>query len=72
MAAGLVEIDDSNYVRRTFVELPEKIASSCLRLKEEEAFFFSECLEPLLSMSLFGIGGLKDRSGLLEYRYDVV
>jgi hypothetical protein len=70
-AAGLIVIDESTYVRRTKNFLPEKLASSCQRLSGEESFFFTNCLKPLLAMSLLGAGGLKDRSGLMEYRYDV-
>lgn len=51
--------------------LPDNLAFSSQRLSSEESFFFGDCLEPLLAMNLLGVGGLKDRSGLLEYRYDV-
>lgn len=69
-AAGLIEIDNSNHVRRTETVLPHELVLSCERFSKEESFFFRDCLDAFLTMRLQGIDGLKARSGLLEYRYD--
>jgi len=60
------------YVERTSVTLPDDLQ---LRIDEKNSldepiskFIFKELSE----MPLFGIDGLKHRTGLMEYRYDNV
>lgn len=72
MAAGLVQIDDAGTVSRTSAAMPEDLLTRCQRLRADERFFFEECVPTLQRMPLLGVGGLKERSKLLEYRYDAI
>lgn len=73
-AAGFVvaeELRRGNVVR-TAQSLPTSLALRCARLQTSEHSFFSQIMDVLLSFPLHGENGLKDRSGLMEYRYDNV
>jgi hypothetical protein len=73
-AAGFVAQDElqKGRVTRTGVLLPSGIAARRDNFKKTEAIFFNHVMKAMLSFPLQGEGGLKDRSGLMEYRYDFV
>jgi hypothetical protein len=72
-AAGLVDADQlkAGTVARTTVALPSDVEMRCISLEDREAFFFKDVLPVLAEIPLSGPDGLKDRSGLVEHRYDV-
>lgn len=73
-AAGFLARDELERGRvvRTSASLPFELAKRVDDFRKAESIFFTKLLEPMLRMPLNGDGGLKDRSGLMEYRYDYV
>lgn len=66
-----IESFQQGYIERTKSDLPDGLASlleSDLNAKES---WFYLVVNELPSQKLTGKGGLKERSGLLEFRYDV-
>jgi hypothetical protein len=59
-------------VTRTAVSIPREIETRLVDLMKRESFYFNAIALSLINMPLLGPGGLKDRSGLMEYRYDSV
>ena len=57
-------------VERTIISLPVELELQRIKLIEREDFFFNVILESISLIPLLGPGGLKDRSGLMEFRYD--
>lgn len=57
-------------VTRTGLSLPLEIEERRQLLLESEESFFKIIATKLMEIPLFGPDGLKDRSGLMEYRYD--
>lgn len=59
-------------VTRTAISIPREIEERRLGLMEREPSFFTVIAGKLMEIPLLGPDGLKDRSGLMEYRYDPV
>lgn len=55
---------------RTAASLPLEVNERRAELVKRESFFFEEIAYKLLEIPLLGPNGLKDRSGLMEFRYD--
>ena len=60
----------SGIIKRTILRLPVELSNEQKKLIERENLFFNVILEPISQIPLFGPGGLKERSGLMEFRYD--
>lgn len=73
-AAGFISRADLSLgrVTRTALSIPKEIEDRRQELVERESSFFSIIIGKLMELPLLGAGGLKDRSGLMEYRYDPV
>lgn len=69
-ATALLTLTSDQVVARTQNELAEGLRQSCTKLRQAESFFFDQCLPKLTYVEMGGDGGLKDRSGLMEFRYD--
>ncbi|MDA7416660.1 hypothetical protein PGB34_09815 [Xenophilus arseniciresistens] len=67
---NVIRIDANNFLTLAAANIPSEINARCVQIREEEKFFFEQCLPSFLSIHLNGEDGLKDRSGLMEYRYD--
>lgn len=57
---------------RTATSLPLDLHERCAALVASETFFFEQIASKLLELPLLGPNGLKDRSGLMEFRYDPI
>lgn len=57
---------------RTAVSLPLDLNDRRAALVARETFFFEHIASKLLEIPLLGPNGLKDRSGLMEFRYDPI
>jgi len=52
--------------------IAEKIREELVSYHQQHGALLSFLKDKLCNVPLFGVGGLKDRSGLGEFRYDVV
>ncbi len=73
IAKGLVEKGPfiSGKVKIRFMVLPQKISELIASEKFRQEEWYNFLTKVLVQMPLKGINGLKDRTGLMEYRYDV-
>lgn len=73
-AAGIVDVNklQSGIVQRTGSPLPNAIESAVNDYIEHEDEILKILAENIANIPTAGPNGLKDRSGLLEYRYDHV
>lgn len=72
-ASNLIEKDklDSGLAERSSTELPSDMLDMIALSKKRDPEMIDFILFGLGKMETQGVNGLKDRSGLLEYRYDV-
>lgn len=73
LASGYIIADelDSGYVKRSEKALPAKIALKVKGFLDENEPFSSFITSELATLSLLGSEGLKARTQLMEYRYDI-
>lgn len=73
-ASGLVDLDKykAGLLVRTDVPIPNEIAERTRSFLTNRGQMASVVLNQLSKLPLRGAGGLKDRSMLMDYRYDVV
>ncbi|HBP30938.1 MAG TPA: hypothetical protein DD666_16160 [Advenella kashmirensis] len=73
-ASGLIDIDryKTGYVDRTAQPIPGAIEAKIQEFMSSNLIIKDAVLNKLAKMPLLGTDGLKHRSKLLEYRYDVV
>lgn len=73
-SSGFLVPDELQHGRavRTVHSLPTNLQERCKGFQRAESVFFSQLMPAFLSLPLHGANGLKDRSGLMEYRYDNV
>lgn len=73
-AADLIARRDfqSRVVKRSEVRLPDTFAAAIKEFSENEADVIQALVANVASIPTAGPHGLKDRSGLLEYRYDAI
>lgn len=73
-ASGLIKIDSysAGYVERTSAALPETIERKVQEFLSINSSVVDAVLNELAKIPLLGQNGLKHRSQLMEYRYDVV
>jgi hypothetical protein len=57
-------------IKRTKFELPDKLKDCINNLSESENTLITFITGPLFDMEFYGEKGLKERTGLIEYRYD--
>lgn len=72
-ASGIIDIDKyaAGIVVRTELAIPESLAKQLDVFVENQAESARFVLNELSTIPLKGINGLKDRTELMEYRYDV-
>ncbi len=73
-AAGFIAQKDlsAGKATRTATSLPTELNERRIALMERESQFFESFSSNLLGIPLLGPNGLKDRSGLMEFRYDAI
>ena len=73
VAAGLVDGEalKDGLISLSETELPADLAAAASRFQERQTVVGRFVLSELLAMPSNGAGGLKDRSGLIEHRYDI-
>tara|TARA_B110000211_G_scaffold114722_1_gene133006 strand:+ start:1638 stop:2153 length:516 start_codon:yes stop_codon:yes gene_type:complete len=73
IAKGFIEIDAFNNkkVRRTSSDLPEAIMSEISHSDIANSAWFEMLVNKLFEIDVKGKSGLKSRTGLMEYRYDM-
>ena len=72
VAGGLVrENSDDEVLLWINGALSQELTDRCKRIETEETFFFNAILSSVGQLPLKGPDGLKARSGLVEYRYDL-
>jgi ABC-3C biological conflict system middle component len=73
-ASGFLDSDAlaEGTVRRTTKEMPNDLEEMIAAFLTRDRGMAAALIEGLCNLPTFGVSGLKDRSGLLEYRYDVV
>lgn len=71
-AAGFLSQSDlvAGKATRTATSIPRELSNRCAALMHSEELFFRDMANQLLNIPLQGPNGLKDRSGLMEFRYD--
>lgn len=67
-----VEVLAKGYATRTDVPLSEKLQNLIKELNEGQADLLGVLTDELAQIPLLGVGGLKDRTGLIDFRYDAV
>lgn len=74
LSAGVLDPDGyrDGVLRVTEIDLPGELTSRILELDAEQEQLLSFLTDDLAGISLLGPKGLKDRTGLLEWRYDSV
>ena len=66
-----IELEKKNIIQRTNQQIPEKL-SECIRTDEiRKQEWFKLIVDELPLLSLRGQNGLKKRSKLMEYKYDL-
>jgi hypothetical protein len=63
---------ESKFAQRTGKVIPESLLDRILAKNDEEAPLMEFVVQALDAVPFEGAGGLKDRTGLGEYRYDIV
>lgn len=63
---------ESGLFRRTETALPESLRSSLNEAAEEHKSLMQYMTEKFVEIPLLGENGLKHRTGLMEYRYDII
>ncbi len=63
---------ENKFVQRTDKTLPEALRSRIAAKNDDEAPLMEFIVQSLDNVPFEGVGGLKDRTGLGEYRYDIV
>jgi hypothetical protein len=73
-AAGILDVTDleRGVMTRTDVPLSSELLARIARHVESDSGVANVVLGQIARIPLLGPGGLKDRSGLLDHRYDVV
>lgn len=72
-ASGLFDLEqfELGIVLRTNSKLPESLATAISEMQASDGELRKYILTKMSEIPLSGIGGLKKRTGLMEYRYDV-
>lgn len=72
-ASGLIDIDrySAGYVERTLMTLPSSVEKKLHEFLSVNSLVVDAVLNELAKIPLLGRDGLKHRSQLMEYRYDV-
>jgi hypothetical protein len=63
---------ESGLMRRTDIHVPTELGEALNTAAEEQKTVLNFVIETLADIPLRGDNGLKHRTGLMEYRYDVV
>ena len=73
-AAGFISPKElaAGRAARTAISLPSDLHERCAALFARENIFFEHIASKILEIPLLGPNGLKDRSGLMEFRYDPI
>ena len=74
VGAGLIDKQqfENGIIIRTSRRLPEEITVRIDQFEEQHPEILDFILDKLSDVAIFGEGGLKHRTGLMEYRYDNV
>lgn len=72
-AAELIEVDalQGGEIRRTEHEIPAALSAGIYEYLQESEAATDLILAKLASIPLLGADGLKDRTSLMDFRYDV-
>lgn len=73
-AASLIDLDrfELGFVTRTAIPIPESLNSQIDNFIEQHEVVSQFILKELSSLPLLGTNGLKHRTELMEYRYDLI
>nr|WP_306466127.1 ABC-three component system middle component 5 [Corallococcus exiguus] len=74
LSVGLssVEQTDDTRVRRSEMPIPPEISEAISKRNSEQASLMTLLTKDVASIPLRGKNGLKDRSGLMEFKYDAI
>lgn len=71
-AYGFIEPEQlaNNIIKRTEKSIPRELLGNMERLTDQQKYVIQLISSPLNDLTLYGIRGLKDRTKLLDFKYD--
>lgn len=74
LSVGLASVEqtDDTRVRRSEMPIPPEISEAISKRNSEQVSLMALLAKDVASMPLRGKNGLKDRSGLMEFKYDAI